>query len=117
MMIQKKVLAISALLVMLSFGSHGLKAAATPKACSTTYDVTWYDSSNAVISTTTTSDLATTVASPPTGATDYMWVDESNPSTSNYVTLLTPSTTALDFSDADTNTDPSQAIDVIYDSW
>lgn len=116
-MIRKTVLALSAALLLSSLGSPVLKAASAPKVakCST-YDFTWYDSSGSVVSTTTTSDVDTTVASPPTGATDYMWIDQSVPNTQNFGTV-TPSTAPLDFSDADTNTDPDQAIEVIFSTW
>ncbi len=118
-MIRKTVLALSGALLLISLGSPLLKAASAPRpkvAKTSTYDFTWYDSSGSVVSTTTTSDVDTTVASPPTGATDYMWIDESIPNTQTYGTL-TPSTTPLDFSDATTNTDPNQAIEVIFPTW
>jgi hypothetical protein len=121
MMIQKSVLAISGVFLLLSLGVPATKAASTlpgtKSSCTSSYDVTWYDSSNSVISTTTTSDLSTTLASPPTGAVEYMWIDQTNdPATENYYCIATPTAANVDLSTATTNTDPNQDIELIYNS-
>ncbi|HLJ55548.1 MAG TPA: hypothetical protein VKT77_10965 [Chthonomonadaceae bacterium] len=76
-----------------------------------TYDLTWYDSSGAVISTVSgTSDLDGTIGSPPCGADSYLYYDTSD-STSTFQVWINPGSENADDNVIDTTNDNADELD------